>query len=246
MSDISGDELRKILSTFRAELKADHNKDVQGLHAIVKQEADRTIAAQESTRRQVVHLTQMTYSLWRKVRGSEPPPPPPSANDDISFTDAARAAAKEKQLRQTGSQKPVMPLDDLADEIEKTAGKVSSHDNDIAGVTGRLLAVESQTAEVLRLQKEQMGKKDTSKKDERGPFTRLVDGLVWAVRDREGQKTVGAVVAGITGIITALGTWYALLTGRLPLPNTPAQPAHALTAPAPAPPPPPPLHAPTH
>ena len=244
MSDV-GDELKKLLSGFREELKADHNKDIQGLHKIVKQEADRTIAAQESTRRQVVHLTQMTYSLWRNVRGSEPPPPPPSAHEDISFTEAAKETAEEK-LRQTGSQKPILPLDDLADEIEKTAGKVSSHDNDIAGVTGRLLAVESQTAEVLRLQKEQMGKKDKNRKDERGLFTRLVDGLVWAVRDREGQKTVGAVVAGITGIITALGTWYALLTGRLPLPSTPTQPAHALTAPAPAPPPPPPLHAPTH
>jgi hypothetical protein len=223
-------EVKALLEEFRVELKSDLDKQVSGVNTLVKQQADRTIVAQEGTRRQVVHLTKMTYSLWRNVRGSDPPPPPPAANEaeDISFAEAAK-----DPLRQTGSNRAIKPLDDLTEELEKNAALVSTHDGDIAAVQGRLLVVETQNkmvirqneevigqnAELLKLQKEQMGKKDP--KDVRGALTRLVDGVIWAFKEREGQKFTMIVLGGATSLITAIGTTYALISGRLPMPTHP-------------------------
>lgn len=224
-------EVKALLDEFRLELRSDLDKQVSGVNTLVKQQADRTILAQEGTRRQVVHLTQMTYSLWRNVRGSDPPPPPPAAGEvaDISFSEAAK-----DPLRQTGSKvKVIKPLDDITEELaentaklEKSVALVSTHDGDIAAVQGRLLVVEAQNKEViqqnhelLKLQKEQMGKKDP--KDARSLSTRLADGVAWAFREREGQKFMMIVIGGATSLITALGTTYALMSGRLPMPTQP-------------------------
>lgn len=224
------DEIRAMFASFRAELKADLDKDLISVKTTVTQQADRTIASQENTRQQVVHLTKMTYSLWRNVRGSDPPPPPPTA-EEVSFQEAAK-----DPLRQTGSQKTIKPLDDLTEEVEKTGKKVSTHDGDIAGIHGQLLVMKNSQAELLALQKEQMGKKDKGA-DRRSVFARIADSMIWVVKEREGQKFAATMIAGLTGLITALGTSYALMTGRLPIPTAipPQQVGTAYVAPAPVP-----------
>lgn len=224
ITDGVGLEVKKLLGGFAEELKKEFREEMRGARGMMKEHADQNFRSHESTRRQVVHMTRMTATLWKDVRGSDPPPLPPAPGDDTSFSEAA----KEIWPQPPGA-RPARPLDDLTEDVATVVDKTSSHDNDIAGVQGRLLTVEAQTGEVLKLVKEQMGKKDGP--ETRSLLTRLVDGLLWSFREREGQRYTLTLIAGITGLITALGTTYAIATGRLPMPTSPP-PVPALRAPA--------------
>lgn len=198
-------ELRVALSEVQADIRTELRQEMNGLKTVLSAPMERVATSSEATRRQVVHLTKMVAVIWNEVKGDEPPPTPPGPNDDTSFMEAAT-------VKPLPDAKPVKPIADLAEQV-------SEHDNDIAGVTGRLIVVETQTSELLRLQKEQMGKKDPD--DQRTILTRAFDGLTWIIREREGQKFALQIIAGLTGLLTAAGTFYALLTGRLPMPNAP-------------------------
>lgn len=218
-------QVRDLLNDFRKDFR-DERKQIG---ETVTAQAERTIAAQEDMRKQVVHLTKMTYSLWRNVRGDDPPPPPPTPEE--SFEQAAK-----DPLKQTGSQKAIKPLGDLTEDVEETAETIASHASDIAIIHTQISDVKKRQDELLSLQKEQMGKKD--EQDPRSVGARILDGLVWVVKEREGQKFAATMIAGLTGLVTALGTTYAIVTGRLPLPTSPVnQPALVSPSPAPALPP---------
>jgi hypothetical protein len=109
--------------------------------------------------------------------------------------------------------------------------QISEHDLTLQGIEGRLIAVSAATNKVdqrvggvevqvgtlLELQKEQMGKRDPD--DGRRLLRRMVDGIAWMIRERDGQRFALSLIAAFTGFVTAIGTTYALVTGRLPLPH---------------------------
>lgn len=213
-----------------AELGAMLDSFAQGFHADIrrlghtmKDHHGVSMHAHEQTRRNIVYLTRGYAELYREVKGEDPPPPPPE--DDGTFMEALKPP------------RPRLPSHPESKPLVDLTKAVSENDSDIDEVKGRLLKVESQTSEtrdqvgeLLKLQKEQMGRPDKVE-DRRTSFSKLVDGFLWALRDREGQKTVGAVGAFIFSTVTAIGTWYAIFTGRLPLPNTALPPAPTYQAP---------------
>ena len=211
-------EVKSYLDEMAKTVQADMSK----LSAKMSADTEALLRSHEATRRQVVHVTRVSAKIWRAVMGNVEPPRPPSPGDDTSFMEAQKEGLSEGVREKSPS---------LVDEFE---GKIGAQQGEIDELRGQLLAVKATAAEVLRLQREQMGKKDPNdkKKDKRSSIEKLVDGFLWVLKDREGQKTAGAIVAGITGILTAAGTWYALMTGRLPMPN--AQHSHpVLVAPDP-------------
>ena len=210
----TGRYIARELATF----KSDVQSDIKGMNDRVKENTETVLKTHAASRRQIVHLTRMVSTLWKKVLGPTPPPPPPPPGDDTSFLDAAKDASAN------GGTKAIPEV-------------LSEHDLDIAGIHGRLLTLESQNQELLKLQKEQMGKKDPNAEDDRGILTRLVDAIVWSVKEREGQKYTLMLIAGFTSLVTAMGTVYALMTGRLPVVTQPAAPPIYQYAPPPFPPP---------
>ena len=213
LSDDVSHELKGVLAGFADDLKRDMSEERKGLQQLWREHADRNMSAHAGTRRQVVHLTKMTSTLWRDVRGDEPPPPPAHDPDD---TDIAFAEAARQPYKAAPSSRTATAAVHTGAEERLHKQKLSDHDLELAAKEGRILALESQVTELLKLQKEQMGKKDPD--DERGVLTRLADGIAWTIREREGQKFLATLIAGATGLITALGTTYALMTGRLPMP----------------------------
>ena len=230
MTDEIAGEVRSVIADFGRELKselvAEIKGDMAGLRSMMREHTDRNMNAHEGTRRQVVHLTRMTTTLWRDVRGSEPPPPPPA--EDISFAEAARKPIKAS----SGSMRA---LDELNEAVEEVVTRVSTNDNDIAGIHGQLLAInagmetaarkrdeearqrkhyEAKVDQLLDLQKEQMGKKDDQ--DKRGVLRRIADMMIYTFREREGQKNFAIMVSGLTGLIGIITYLYALITGHPP------------------------------
>jgi hypothetical protein len=89
--------------------------------------------------------------------------------------------------------------------------QVSSHDLDIAGLRSDMIVVEKRLSTIQKA----MGIKSDDERSTIGEFFK------WIMKSREGQKFVLAGFAALTSLITALGTVYALATGRLPMPDSP-------------------------
>lgn len=222
-------EVRAVLEEFKkdthqdlSQFKQEVRDDMRGLNKHVKESTEVYVRAQEANGRQMTHLTRVVSSLWRDTHGSEPPPPPPHDDAAMSFVEAANPSS---DIAGSHSTTKDLVAGELAGRLDPQVQKISEHDASIAGVQGQLITVSAtanqalkNSEELLALQKEQMGKKEPG--DERGVFTRLVDGLVWVVKEREGQKFALMLLAGITSLVTALGTTYALMTGRLPMPTS--------------------------
>lgn len=160
-------------------------------------------------------LTRNVSALWRKVNGSDPPPP--NVNPSMA--------------------PPGKGLDD----------KLSSHDLDIAGIHGNLIAVDSKVGEVkteVGEVKSEVGEVKSELGAVRGELesVRQINqkqsekmgigktGSEWLFSP-EGLKSVGTLVAALTGLVTAIGTFYALMTGRLPTPVSPLPSPPAMVAP---------------
>ena len=133
---------------------------------------DSSMQAHEATRRHVVQLTNMVKVLWRNVKGSDPPPP--ATNGELSFS-------MSEPIVKAAGEGP--PLDE----------KVSLHDGSIASVQGQLIAVSStanetkaQVAELLTLQKEQMGKHE----DDIAAVKRVADTVRWLMFTSDGRKSM--------------------------------------------------------
>lgn len=208
VKDLLASEMKVLLVDFAQEVKTNLKEDVSGLRRLMTEHADTNLRAHEGTRRQVVHLTRLNAELWRTVKSEDPPAPPP--NDDISFVEAARQKMPSVPDASGKLPRTPKPLSALTEAVEAS-------DEQIDNVKGRLLRVESMTQELLSLQKEQMGKKPLG--DGRSVLTRLVDGLLWAVRERDGQRYTATMIAGLTGLLWILAYTYATVTGHPPPPQ---------------------------
>ena len=211
--ELSGKQILEQINATLVNFKREVSEDINGLKSNIKEGTDRTLAAHEGTRRHVVRLTKMVGEVWKEVYGSKPPPPPPGKDAELSF---ALSDEDDTRTTKTGEEEPEKP---------RMFEQVSEHDSTLEGLHAQIIVTDGRTAkveetvgELLKLQKEQMGKKNPD--DERGVLRRLVDGMLWGIKEREGQKFLLTMVASITGLITALGTTYALMTGRLPMPNS--------------------------
>lgn len=219
MSEEVAGEVKGVLTDFTTELKRELREDVGGIQRLFREHSDKNLLAHEGTRRelegtrqQVFQLTQMTHILWKDIRGDEAPPSPPPIGDPFRFSDAADKAQSPASGR---------GIDDLVGEVQETKGKLSTHDGDIADLAGQMIAVrteladvKTQNAELLCLQKEQMGKKPRD--DQRSLVRRMHDAIVWAVFEREGQRYVGTMLAGLTAFCWILLNVYAAIAGHPP------------------------------
>lgn len=193
--------------------------DVQGLHKRLKENADQSLSAHEATRKAVAKVNQKVDTLWRHNFGDDAAPPSPGgALAEVTLPPLAAPKPKNAHAMSMVTPPEFQPLE----------AKVSSHDGSIADLTGRIMTMASELKETKAAQKEtlELTKKQTSamgikgtETDERSFLTRLFDGLAWMVKEREGQRYTLSMVAAITGLITTVGTTYAIMTGRLPLPS---------------------------
>jgi hypothetical protein len=135
--------------------------------------------------------------LWKTVNGSMPPPGAPGSQSSGSNGDA-----------------PIQKKLSLHDgELDTLEGRLISVDGRVGQVMEEVKAVKAQNARQLEV----MGE---------GREKGLMALLTWMFKEREGQKFMASVFAGLTGLVTAIGTTYAILTGRLPLPYSPPPPSH--------------------
>ena len=192
------------------EVKTEFRAESRGTREIFRRSEETNLAAHAASRRHMARLTSMTTELWRFNFGDKPPPPPPpgSSHDEAALSAVIDATAptdeKAKDSRPAVRERMASQesdLDTLAGNIVRVAGDVD----------GMKLTVN----ELLRLQKEQMGKKDLSV-PKRDGVRRIVDALLWAATEREGQKYVGIVASGVVSFITIVVTLVSLITGRPP------------------------------
>ena len=154
-------------------LRVDMQKEVRAVNTKLQNHYDVSMKAHEDTRQHVVRLTQMVKVLWASVKGSDPPPPPPSGVSELSF------AMSEPVVKASGT----APLDE----------QVSSHDESLASIQGQLIAVDAsqnetkaQVTELLRLQREQMGKHEKGK----ATIRRMADTVGWLLTTTDGRKSL--------------------------------------------------------
>ena len=201
-----------IVAAVNARLDAFQNQigsDVRALRSEVQ-------LGREQSERANEHVRGVVTTLWEHVFPSTtPPPPPPPANPSPPGPPAP--APRPGDSSATGRRKAVHE-------------SISEHDQSLAGISGQLITannrvenLETQMGQLLSLQKEQMGKQDKTG-DTRSLLTRVVDTILWTIREREGQKYVYAMFAAITGLLTTLAVLYALLT-RQPIMLPQASPA---------------------
>lgn len=149
---------------------------------------------------------QSIRALWNAVGLSEPPPP--------------------------GAKAPVNV--NLLKKDEEILDKVTSSDLDMEALKGTVIAVDSKVGEltkVIQEVKDQNSRQLQALGTEQKGFLALIQ---WMIKEKDGQKFFFSAFAAVTGLVTALGTTYALMTGRLPMPNAPLPtPSHVETSSSP-------------
>ena len=232
-------EIRHELGGLRAEWAA----DIKGLKGQMEEGTNRQLDAHEATRRHVVRVSTMTQELWKEVFGDKPPPPPPTKDKTLSFAlsesdpdivAAAKQTGKNARMRdKVESQEGTLAA--LHGQMLAMDGRQERFETELCAVKTEVQEVKTVSTETLTLQKEQMGKKDPAQ-DKRGIFTRIADAMLYAVREREGQKFVLIFLSGLTGLLSVAATLYALITGRPPpllvMPPAPIPAATLPSAPA--------------
>lgn len=196
----------------------------------LQQSADSSMKAHEDTRKEVSRLGGMVSHLWEKVEGSDYPI---KKADSWSETPGEEIAAEMEKKQPPRPKKP-----SLTDEITDQDLRMHAMHGQLIGLDGKMemiredmnilktqVASKEELASALKaldVQTRAMGisPKQQGKVDERSGGRRLIDFFIWMAQEREGQKFTLAGFAALTGLVTALGTTYAILTGRLPLPNS--------------------------
>lgn len=182
----------------------------------LKQHANIQAAAHEKTRKEVRHVAVVTDTLWKQINGSTPPP-----KDD-----------GDPNIGLNGTKDLVKTDEPIDAQLDGAKAKLSAHDADIDSLRGRVIVIDERVEKalevgkqaleigekVLALQEKQTSAMGIKKDDEK---TTLADLLKWAIKEKEGQKFVLAVFTALTTLTGAIGTVYALWTGRLPMPNAP-------------------------
>jgi hypothetical protein len=213
------EEIRIALAKVNQGMQGVH-EDVKGLHDTLRQNADQSLDAHEQTRKHVDRLAvnvvlnmEMTRTLWTHSFGDRPPPKPPESGQSLALLE--HPSARIPRPSERGVVKTSRASDPAVDAaIAEHKRQITDHDGLIYSLKGEIIAVDAQVKEILNLQKRQMGIRET--KDERVLLRRLADALL----SRQNQKFVLLMVGAITGLVTACGTTYALVTGRLPLPSS--------------------------
>lgn len=99
--------------------------------------------------------------------------------------------------------------------------RVTESNLDVESLRGTVIAVDAKVgelAEVVNTIKDQNSRQLQALGTEEKGIAALVS---WMFKEKDGQKFFFSAFAAITGLVTAIGTTYALLTGRLPMPNSP-------------------------
>lgn len=207
-------DIKRYLDELHSDLKRELGETEHRIERRIKQTQDISIKSHEETRRQVATLSIRVDELWSTVKGSDPPPPIGGIprRKDPSIPDLKPL---DEQLSEHEAE-----IVTHAGRLLNIDGRLSQLVEDVASVKG---AQENQGADIATVKELQikqthhMGIKTEA--DERGTLSRLVDGIIWMFKEPEGRKFSLAVFAAITSLVTAVGTTYALVSGRLPSPT---------------------------
>ena len=208
------------------EMEEHHRGDMVGVRQMITDTASRDAAAHIHARKHMRRMWEMTFQMWRQVYGSKPPPPPtPGSGEHLAFTfseDGHKATNEmfEKWDKEILGRTPENGVPIAEASIVKKLARASETDLEVEGVKGQILAISSKvndltkvTDTLLSLQKEQMGKKPEGP-DDRGFFSKIGDAILYAVREREGQRHALAILTAIGVIITSAATIATIVSGR--------------------------------
>ena len=206
-------KLKEYLENLRTDLKS----SVSSLEHRIKENADTSLASHEATRKQVSALGRMVTHLWKQVKGSDPPPP---ADDDGNIISLPGGKPMDEQLTDhdltiAAMQGQVISVDAKVNTVkEEMATKVH-----VDAVRDDLLLVVEQVRIQNERQLKAMGLRPEEPTAGRSALLRFVDLLGWMVQEPEGRRFGMTMLGALTSFVTAAGTTYALVTGRLPLPT---------------------------
>jgi hypothetical protein len=177
----------------------------------LKQVSNRQLEQHQEVQRRFGHMEQLVGELWTTVKG-EPPPPAPTPMASTKKDDEGRVIeerpfvksdpplGKVMQTAPTGF-KPQQPgVEKLAREGIKRASEVGLEFEAFRGeVLGELARINTMNAKQNRVL--------------------AVDKRGWEwVKSREGAKLVSSLIAGATGLVIAITSLYAVISGK---PTTP-------------------------
>ena len=199
------------LKAYLDDMNKGFREEVKGLHNVIKENNDRSMASHENTRKTTAYLAKAVGQLWEMATGKPLPPPPPGSGLQGLEADLGIAIAHptKEEAAVIAARKKTPSLHDLGEQFEGTKGEVDE-------LKGGLLRVSSQVEELTKLQKQQMGIKEGE--DTRSVLAKLVDGMIWSIKEHEGRKFSLQAMGALSGIILALASLYSVVTGKLPLP----------------------------
>lgn len=221
MTDV---DITSLLKNFADDIKTELKRDIRA-------NADISIKNHEETRKEIhgirgeVHgLTNTVNILWRKVNGPNIPPPKTSGE----YRRVDQSLVKEKPLAQSVSDHNLdlqslraqmigldKKVDGLGDKVQETTKAV----DEAKGVARQVLVMNERQNASLGI--------DVS-------IRRIGEFVLW-LKTKEGQRYAATLFAATTSLITALGTTYAIMTKRLPLPSDAAAPPTVQTVYIPVP-----------
>lgn len=188
-------------------IMAAHQETKQEVH-LLKEAQEKMLVGQRANRVSI-------QELWKAVGVSKPPPPGSGPSEGLNLLQKDR----ELSHQVTNSN---LDLEALKGTVIVVDSKVGSLKESVDELASTVKEVKDQNSRQLQaLGTEQKG---------------LAALIQWMVKEKDGQKFFFSAFAAMTGLVTAIGTTYALLTGRLPMPNTPVP--QAIAAPAEHGPPP--------
>lgn len=176
----------------------------QFLESKFKEVSDNSTKNHETTRQELGAVRRTSWLLWRHAFGSDPPKPGPGEDPSHHLT----LKPEDEELL-----KPHLERIKAKPGVEAIGQKISAHELDIAGLHGMVISMDAKMNDAMTELREQSKQMSIGRKGRDYLFS------------RQGLKDVATLIAGATGLLTALGTTYALVTGRLPLPITTPPPA---------------------
>lgn len=188
------EKLTSLLQGFAEDLKSHVDEQVKTSKLEI---SNLVLSTQQEASKELAYQRSLVTSLWRSVKGSDPPPP----NDGSSPPPADSGNG--------------IPLDDIANGA---FAKASAHDLDIHALRGQLIASERNVVAMVQSEIQKVLAVNGEQSKALGIGAKGGEFLGWIAGTRAGQRWVLSAFAAATSLVTAVGTLYALVTGRLPLP----------------------------
>lgn len=214
MTDV---DIAALLKNFADDIKTDLKKDIAA-------NADISIKNHEETRKELgglrgeLHEVKSTvHILWRKVNG--PNVPPPKGSGEYRQIDAT--LAKEKPIVETVSDHN-LDLESLKAQVTVLDRKTDTLSEQVQGTTVEVKEAKNIAEQVLAMNKEQNKSLGIGVS-----IQRIGEFFTW-LKTKEGQRYAATIFAAATSLVTAMGTTYALVTNRLPAPNSPPYPVPSI------------------